>query len=103
LSGGPAGNARPHERAPDGNEVFWPEGAEPGPRAPFRGLSFGEVERDWPDVSYPEKPGLNAEVLRQETDDVAAEVAQRIGYARTTARFREETDSLVAALQGDDE
>jgi len=90
---------RPHARAEDQNEVFWPEGASPAPVVPFRGLAVAGVERDWADVPYPEKRGLVGAILAAGADDPARAVAERIGYARVTAGFRGEIEALVAAAR----
>lgn len=92
-----ARKVRPHQRAPDGNEVFWPDGQEPLSKTNFRGLSFKGTDRDWADVPYPEKLDLIGELLSEGTEDLAAAVATRIGFARITGRFRQEIEMLSDA------
>ncbi len=95
---------RTHERAPDGNEIFWPEGITPSATIPFRGLSFKDVERDWIDAPFPEKLGLVAAILAADpAADPAGATAAEIGYARITSRFREEVEALAAAVAADAE
>ncbi|PJK28000.1 hypothetical protein CVT23_19790 [Minwuia thermotolerans] len=89
---------RPHKETTDGHKVFWPESLESRFLIPFRGLSFAQIERSWPDVPHPEKLGLIAELVADDSDDLAAAVADRIGYSRIAARFRKEIDALIAEV-----
>ena len=53
-----AKDARKHTADPDGQKVFWPEGAEPADIVSFRGLAPGGHERGWRDVPHPKWSAL---------------------------------------------
>lgn len=91
------GELRAHARTPDGHTTFWPDGDEPADAIAFRGLGFGDVDREWADVPYPEKLGLMREILAEAPEDPARAVAARIGYARIGARFKDEIARLAQA------
>jgi len=94
-------NLRAHDRSPDDNVVFWPQGATPEAIVPFRGLSFEGVEREWRNVSHPEKLGLVCKILADGATDPARAVAERIGYSRITSRFRDEIEKLMVHCNTD--
>jgi len=89
---------RPHSRTPDGHVVFWPEGQAPAEEMPFRGLQVAGEPREWREVPHPEKLGLVRRFVERGVEDVAASVAAQIGYARITAKFREEIEILLKQL-----
>jgi hypothetical protein len=83
--------------AADGQDVVWSrEGAAVG-IMPFRGLSFGAVERDWSDVPYPEKLGLARTLLEQGSDDPVRAMAQTLGIGRLGSALRAELQGLLGA------
>ena len=92
-------NLREHTRAPDGNEVFWPENKDPRKIMDFRGMRVGSVSRKWSEVPYPEKLGLVASVLSQDPVDPARSIADAIGYSRLTSGFRTEIEALTGMLR----
>ncbi|AZB65608.1 DUF3320 domain-containing protein [Cereibacter sphaeroides] len=91
----PLGN---HIRLEDGHELYWPDGSEPAPTLPFRGLKVKGRERLWKEVPLPERLGLVAQLGAKAPDDLPRAVADAIGYGRLTQSFRDEIASLVAML-----
>lgn len=94
------GGRRRATRAPDGVNVFWPEGMTPNVTVRFRGLEVGGQARTWSDVPYPEKLGLALEVVSQRSSgDLAGEMARLIGFQRLRATTRDELNALLAAAK----
>ena len=90
---------RERTRAPDGNEVFWPESKDPTKIMDFRGMRVGGTAREWSEVPHPEKLGLVASVLSQDPVDPARSIADAIGYSRLTSGFRTEIEALTGMLR----
>ena len=90
---------RERTRAPDGNEVFWPESKDPRTIMDFRGMRVGGTAREWSEVPHPEKLGLVAGVLSQDPVDPARSIADAIGYSRLTSDFRTEIEALADILR----
>lgn len=87
--------ARRNQQTPDGHTTFWPEGHAPETATPFRGLAFGDIERPWADVPYPEKLSLAAEVLAAGAADPAQAMSERIGLGRRTSAVVKELEALL--------
>ena len=85
-------------KAPNGETIFWPDGSDPKPIIPFRGMTVRGNERTWQDVPYPEKIGLARSILGHGPDaDGAAAMASRIGLGRLRQTTREELEALLKA------
>jgi len=65
----------------------------------IRDLSKKGVDRDWPDIPYPERLGLVSAMLSDGVTDPTEAVASKIGYARITTRFRDGIEGLAAACR----
>ncbi|EGJ19699.1 DNA helicase-related protein [Cereibacter sphaeroides WS8N] len=87
-----------HTRLEDGHQLYWPDGTEPAPNVPFRGLMIKGRERLWKEVPLPERLGLVAQLGAKSQGDLPRAVADAIGYGRLTQNFRDEIASLVTML-----
>ena len=74
---------------------------EPAQVIPFRGMIVGGEQREWPYVPYPEKLGLAIEIrAKGRGDDLASQMASRIGLARLKQTTRAELEELLKDAQG---
>lgn len=87
-------------KAPNGEVIFWPNGAKPAEAIPFRGLKVEGEERTWWDVPYPEQLGLAIDTIKScGSRDVVAAMAACIGFARLKQKTREELQTLIDAAR----
>lgn len=93
--------SRRHSRDGKGESTIWPKGMEPAQVIPFRGMIVGGEQREWPYVPYPEKLGLAIEIrAKGRGDDLASQMASRIGLARLKQTTRAELEELLKDAQG---
>ena len=91
---------RKPEKDPDGENIFWPIGAESTDFIEFRGLEIGGKSRSWKQVPHPEKLGLAVSVIRNNPRaDHVEYMARKIGLARLTKSTREELEDLIKAAK----
>ncbi len=93
--------SRRHSRDGKGGEsTIWPKGMDPLQVVPFRGMTVAGEQREWPYVPYPEKLGLAIEIrTRARGDDLAGQMANRIGLARLKQTTRAELEDLLKDAQ----
>jgi len=85
-------------KAEDDHIIFWPQNITPAVIMKFRGLTINGEHRSWSQIPYPEKLGLAATVLVENTQgDKPTKMAQRIDLGRLRTSTRIEFESLLKA------
>ncbi|WMT87483.1 DUF3320 domain-containing protein [Pelagibacterium sp. 26DY04] len=89
--------ARTYSAAPNGEKIFWAENVHPSSVVKFRGMQVAGHDREWQHIPHPERLGLALELIeRRVGGDLAAKMADRVGFSRLRQTTREEMEVLIA-------
>ncbi|NCO04303.1 MAG: DUF3320 domain-containing protein [Alphaproteobacteria bacterium] len=89
---------RNHNKTPDQQTVFWPEGMVAVKSCDFNGTKK-DSERSWTDVPYPEKLGLALSIARKNHSNPVDKMASVIGLGRLRQVTKDELESLLKLAQ----
>src|SRR5690606_7089129 len=88
---------RTYSSAPNGEKIFWGENVHPSSVVNFRGMQVAGYERDWHHIPHPERLGLALELIgRHAGGDLAASMADRVGFSRLRQATRNEMEAVIA-------
>ncbi len=85
---------RSHNKTPDQQTVFWPEGVKIKEVYDFNGIK-NDGKRVWSDVPYPEKLGLAVSVISKNSSNPVEKMASIIGLGRLRQATKKEFEMLL--------